>query len=268
MAFADKEYSIASAEPFELYDFVRGTWNMYLTTRPTQFWVSDAQIYEPAPIEHDKLRKGDNIKKDTIALTVPRGHNLAAQFINVAPEETTSVTIRRLHRGLTFSDARVIWKGRVIGAEPRGEKVEIACESIYTSMRRYGLRLRAELICQHTLYQAGCGADKPSKRFDDTISAIDGSTLTMSSASGYADGWFSGGVLETDSGDSRFVLSHTGNTIKLTRPLTELEAGMEVALYPGCDRIMDTCENKFSNLDNYLGFPWIPDANPFQVSIK
>jgi len=268
MAYADKENSVADAEPFELYDFVRGTWTMYLTSRNTEFYVNDTQIYQPAPIYHEKIRKGENIKKDSITLTVPRGHDLAAQFINAAPEDTTSVTIRRLHRGLSFSEAVVVWKGRVVGAEPQGEKVEITCESIYTSMRRYGLRLRAELICQHTLYSSECGADQPSKRFDDTISAIDGSTLTMSSTSGYADGWFSGGILETNDGDSRFILSHISNTIKLSRPLVSLSAGVSVALYPGCDRTMDTCKNKFNNLDNYLGFPWIPDSNPFQVSIK
>lgn len=267
MAFADKEYSIASGEPFELYDFVRGTWSLYLTTKATEFYVSDNQIYQPAPIKRGKIRHGENIKKDSITLTVPRGHALAAQFIPVVPERSTSVTVRTLHRGLDISESLVIWKGRVVGAEPRGEMADIVCESIYTSMRRVGPRLRAELICQHSLYSEHCKADKPSMRFDDTISAVDGSTLTMSGTSGYDDGWFSGGILETSDGDSRFITSHSGATITISRPLAALSAGMSVALYPGCDRTMDTCKNKYGNLDNDLSFPFIPETNPYEIAI-
>lgn len=268
MAYADKEYSVADAEPFELYDFIRGTWSMYLTTKAEQFYVNESQIYEPAPISRSKVRQGQELRKDSISLVVPRGHDLAAEFINVAPEETTSVTIRRLHRGLDFSEAVVRWKGRVIGAEPQGEKVEIICESLYTSMRIAGLRTRAELICQHSLYDSGCTVNEADHQVTDTIDSVSGSTVTMTAISGsYADGWFSGGILRTGD-NSRFIVAHAGNTITLSRPLKELEAGLSVDLSPGCDRTMATCRDKFNNILNYLGFPWMPTQNPFQVSIK
>jgi len=268
MAYADKENSVADAEPFELYDFIRGTWAMYLTTRATELYVMDNQIYKPAPISRGKIRHGEELRKDSITLTVPRGHDLAAEFIAAAPEETTSVTIRRLHRGLSFSEAVVRWKGRVMGAEPKGEKVEITCESLYTSMRVAGLRTRAELICQHSLYDSGCGVAETNYQITDIIASVSGSTLTMSSlSSSYVDGWFSGGILRT-SNNSRFITAHAGNTITLSRPLQELVSGQSVALSPGCDRTMGTCMNKYNNILNYLGFPWIPTQNPFQVSIK
>ncbi|MBA2881840.1 putative phage protein (TIGR02218 family) [Desulfosalsimonas propionicica] len=267
MGFTDLAYSVAGGKPYELYDFVRGTWDMYLTTRATELYVSDQQIYRPAPIKRSKIRHGEDLNKDAITLTVPRGHDLAAQFVNIAPERTTSVTIRSMQRGLTIADALVIWKGRVIGAEPRGEVVEISCESVYTSMRRSGLRYKAELICQHALYSADCGANQPAMRVDDTIAGISGTTLTMNATGAYENGWFSGGILEND-GDARFITSHAGNTIVLSRPLAGLALGQAVALYPGCDRTMATCHSKFDNLDNHLGFAWVPGENPFMISIK
>lgn len=264
--YNDKEFSIADAEPFELYDFVHGTWTMYLTTRATEFYVSDNQVYLPTAITRGRINQGEKINKDSITITIPRGHDLAAQFINFPPETSTTVTIRRLHRGLAFTEAIVIWKGRVIGGEPKGETMDIICESIFTSLRRYGLRLRAELICQHTLYSPECGANQPLYRFDNAISAISGTALTMASTSAKADGWFNGGILDYQ-GDTRFILFHAGNTIKISRPMASLKAGITVALYPGCDRTMDICKNKFGNLNNYLGFPWIPSVNPFEVNI-
>ena len=50
--------------------------------------------------------------------------------------------------------------------------------------------------------------------------------------------------------------------------MSSLVAGASVALYPGCDRILSTCINKFGNRANNLSFPWFSKNNPFEVSIK
>ncbi len=266
--FTNLEYSVASGEPFELYDFVRGTWHMYLTTRTTELFVSDNQVYEPAAITRGKIEQGEDPSRDQITITLPRGHDLVAEFINQPPETSTSVTVRRLHRGLAYSDAVVIWKGRIVSCEPKGELVDFECESVYAMMRRYGLRYRCELICQHVLYGAGCGANQPAMRVNETIVGVTNpTTLVMSATSGYANGWFNGGIIARLE-DTRFILSHVGNTLIVSRPLSSLVAGASVALYPGCDRTLSTCINKFGNVLNNLSFPWFPKNNPFVVSIK
>lgn len=269
MAFEDYEYTTESGEPFFLYDFIRGTWSDYIASRATELRVSDSQIYRPVAISHGKIRQGEDIRKDTITITIPRGDSLTAEFINIAPEQSTAVTIRKMHRGMDFADAVVAWKGRVVAGEPKGQKFELSCESVYTAMRRIGLRLRCELICQHALYDEECRANQPDYRVDDDISSMTSATqLEMNTiGSSYDDGWFSGGILDYG-GDSRFVVSHSGNTIVISRPLPGLSAGDTVALYPGCDRTLATCKDKFDNKLNHLGFLWFPEQNPFQVSIK
>jgi hypothetical protein len=42
-----------------------------------------------------------------------------------------------------------------------------------------------------------------------------------------------------------------------------IAVGQAVTLYPGCDHTTTTCDGKFSNLNNYGGFPHIPTKNPF-----
>ncbi len=266
MNFDDKEYSIADAEPFELYDFICGTWMMYLTSRATEFWVSDNQIYQPTPITHSSIRQGKEVKKNNIIITIPRGNELAAQFIHFPPENTMSVTIRRLHQGLLITDAVVAWKGRVISGEPKGETFDLTCESIFTSMRRQGPRLRCELICQHILYGENCKVNKNAMVFEDVIITTNGDILTMSNTASKSDGWFSGGILEYGA-DSRYIISHISNTLRISRPMASLQDGITVKLYPGCDKTRTTCKNKFNNLLNNLSFADFPTKNPFKVGI-
>jgi uncharacterized phage protein (TIGR02218 family) len=265
--FADLEHSVDSAAPFELYQFRRGAnWAVYITTS-AGVYNGGSHSYKPVPIERTKLRQGQDTLKDSITLTIPRSHSLASEFLLFSPEESTSVTIIRQHHGLDFSESVVIWKGRVIGAKGSGEKVEINCESIFTSIKRRGLREKTERICQHALYSSGCGVNQPEYRVDDIISGVSGPVITMQSISGFDDGYFNGGILEHLS-DSRFIIKHVGNTITLSRPMDLLAVQMEVALYPGCNHTWATCILKFNNVINFKGFPWIPARNPFSQSIK
>ncbi len=270
MTFNDKEYSVDEGQPFHLFDFEKGTWLRHLTTRDKEFYVSDSVIYQPASISHGKIRKGEDVKKDSITIRLPRGDSLAGMFLNTPPESRTNVTIMRLHEGLSFSEAVIIWKGRIVSAEPNGQVLDLVCESFLTALRKQGLRYRCELICQHVLYSGECGADGPAKRVDDTIDTMDsGTVLNMTSVvDGYDDGWFSGGIVQGPEGFRRSITGHSGRQITISRPLSSLESGVEVALYPGCDRTLSTCINKFNNKNNFLGFPWLPKANPFTMDLR
>ena len=270
MTFTDKEQSVDDGQPFELYDFVRGTWHAYLTTRPTEFFVNTSRVYKPSAINRDRVRHGEDSLKDSITITLPRGHEIVEHFIHSPSERRTSITIRQLHYGLDFNEAIVIWKGRVVSGAPTGQKVELTCESIFTAMRKQGLRFRCELLCQHVLYSSMCRASQPSMRVDDTISSMPSATVLemTTNTSGYEDGWFSGGIIQGPDGADRYITKHVGSTIYIDRGLDSLAPDVDVALYPGCDRTRNTCRDKFNNLNNFLGFPWIPTANPFQVDLR
>lgn len=268
MAFEDYEYTTDSGEPFYLYDFVRGSWSDYITSKATEFVVTTTnQTYRPVAISHGKVRQGEDVRKDTITITIPRGDNLTSEFINMAPETTTSVTIRKMHRGMSFDDAVVIWKGRVVAGEPKQQQFELSCESVFTAMRRTGIRLRCELICQHALYDSECGVDQAEFETEEEVVTMPSATEIEVDSITQDDGWFSGGILKHGE-DTRFITRHSGDTVIISRPLPGLEEGEKVFLYPGCDRTLDTCKDKFDNKLNFLGFPWFPGSNPFQVSIK
>ena len=79
------------------------------------------------------------------------------------------------------------------------------------------------------------------------------------------DGWFAGGVLtfETgaNAGASMEVKGWTRDPgrIELYLPLGyPIEPGDVFRIHPGCDKRLDTCLDRFANVLNFRGEPYIP----------
>jgi len=96
------------------------------------------------------------------------------------------------------------------------------------------------------------------------------SSLTASGLGSYANGWFSRGKLTFTSGNNngivREVKTHFNTdgivTISLWEPTPfEIEAADTFSITAGCDKLFKTCKSKFSNEDNFRGFPHIPGSN-------
>lgn len=261
--YDDYEDSLELGTPIELYEFSQGVtrWN----------YVSGGNIitrlgseYTPLPVDRNRIKQSTDIFKDSMTIKFPRGNAFASQYLGFAPEEVTSVTILRGHYGDPDEEFIVYWKGRVIGAKATGNEIEIECESIFTSIKRPGLRARFELSCRHTLYQVGCGINRELYEHSGTILSLTGGlNVEVAGAGSEADGYYTGGMIVGPNNGSRFITAHTGSVVTLSRPLPELSTGLTVSIYPGCDHLATTCLSKFSNLDNFGGFPYIPETNPF-----
>jgi uncharacterized phage protein (TIGR02218 family) len=262
MSYESVEASVNSGAPIELYEFIQGT-NEWRYASCDSAIVYNAKTYQPYPISRDRIKQTTDPFKNDLKLVLPRENNFAAQFLGFAPDEITSVTIYRGHAvDLNFI---TYWKGRVIGAEVSGNEVTIDCESIFTSVRRPGLRAVYEYTCRHALYGVACKAAPSAFEVSGTIASIssNGLVLTITAAGSFASGYFTGGMIGQLTGTRRFITNHTGSDITLSRPVQEFGIGLDIKLYPGCDHTKETCNNKFANIANYGGFPWIPIRNPF-----
>ncbi|MEI8032785.1 MAG: DUF2163 domain-containing protein [Chlorobiaceae bacterium] len=115
--------------------------------------------------------------------------------------------------------------------------------------------------CTHTLYDSGCGLDRASWGSGGTAEA--GSTDFIVNWSGATSGYFWNGVVSFTSGLNtglrRTIKNSNGYQLFLayTLPFAVAEGDTFVA-YPGCDHTMSACAVRFSNLDNYRGYPFIP----------
>jgi uncharacterized phage protein (TIGR02218 family) len=89
--------------------------------------------------------------------------------------------------------------------------------------------------------------------------------LEVSDTRANDDGWFNYGALVIESGLNTGRVTEIKNWDATTRVLTvylpisfEIYSGTKVRLYPGCDKRLETCTNKFNNVLNYRGEPFVP----------
>lgn len=266
MTYAAYEASANSGAPVECYEFIQGLNKWYYTSGTSEF-TSLSRVFVPYPIKRDRIKQGEDALKETLTLTFPRGNEFASQFLGFASDIVTIVNVYRMHWTDPDKQLTQYWKGRVAGVKADGNTIQVECESVFTSIKRPGLRAKFELSCRHTLYARGCNVNQESRLFvGKLITVSGGTTLTIQGAYNYANGYFTGGMIVSPDLSSRFITSHTSDVITISRPFNNLEGNVDMKLYPGCDHLRTTCNTKFNNLDNFGGFPWIPVKNPFAMS--
>lgn len=278
MTYAAIEESRQDGSPILLFYFSQGSqeWR-YNNTAIIRTYLSNTWL--PSSIEMGHINQTNQIAKDSVDLIFPRDHEFSQLFFGYPPEEITTVTIFRGHLEDPDDEYILYWKGRVSGIKPEGQKLTLNCEPVFSSLRRPGLRARFQKGCRHALYSSGCGIDKSLHVVAGACTSVSGVNVIVPEAAAYSDGWFTGGMFEMPTGALRYIVNHVGSALELIRPMKNLDVelakagygqnygeyygGLPVNIYPGCDHSRITCNDKFSNVYNYGGFPWIPGKNPF-----
>ncbi len=152
-----------------------------------------------------------------------------------------------------------------------GRVVEIDCGR---SMATFNINSHLELLsqqlprelyqpaCLNTLFDQGCTLSSSSFSVSETVTSATVSVInaTMAQATDY----FTLGTVKFTSGNNsgfkRTIKAYTtGGSITLLVPLPFVPlAGDTFTAVPGCDKKQSTCTNKFSNLVNFRGQPFIP----------
>ena len=225
------------------------------------------QIYTPVPIQRSAINQSKELNRANILLTVTCDFPVIESFIKFPPTQIMTLEIFRRHREDIDNEFATIWNGRVMQVEWKKQRAEITCESAFTSIRRPGIHRHYQATCAHVLYGNQCRANQLSFKDTDTVSGISGNNLTIIIAGTRANGYCAGGFLDVTllSGinEKRMIKSHTGTTVSLMAPIDDLSVGQSVDIFAGCKYNLDDRENKFSNLDNYGGFPFLPPFTPF-----
>jgi uncharacterized phage protein (TIGR02218 family) len=192
-----------------------------------------------------------------------------------------------------YDDAKVeIW--RVNWQSPE-QRVLMRSGSI-GEVKRSGLHFSAEVrgLAHYLqqpkgrLFQYTCDADLGDGRcgFDQNLPAYKGSgsvaaalsarKFTATGLSLFATGWFTRGLVTFTSGAALGqkieVKAHTRegalDVIELWQPARmPLTAGQTFTVTAGCDKHITTCAAKFSNADNFRGFPHMP-GNDFVTRVS
>lgn len=262
MTFRLFDFSTQNAQPVELYEFRQALTVWRYTSGPRPFTLTGIE-YEPVPIVRSNIAQSKEVSGSSLSLKFPRDHVFAAQFLGATPDLVTTLTIFRGHSTDPDKEFQTYWKGRVVAGKANGSEITLECESVFTSLKRMGLRAAYQRTCRHTLYSGACGVSMNNYKAVATVQSVSGSNMTLTITGTFADGYFTGGIAKLPSGATRFILSHTSAGIVLSRPFTEDARGATIELFAGCDHLKATCMTKFNNLLNFGGFPYIPNVNPF-----
>jgi uncharacterized phage protein (TIGR02218 family) len=260
MSLLSREKSKHSSQPEELYEFtINQTYWRHTSADHTV--THDLREFKPIPIRRGKVEQNNDINKASLTVKTTRDNPFVVAFLAGDLGRQASLTVYRRQVGET--DYMVLWKGRVISIVFDGAEAKISCESLFTSLKRQGLRAKYQALCRHALYSAKCRASSALFQVSSIVTGINGSVITVSAAETYGDGWFVGGFVKYGDYIYRSINGHVGANIDLDRAIQGLTTGDTLRLYPGCDHTSTCCRDKFDNLVNFGGFEFIPNVSPF-----
>lgn len=265
MSYGALDTSEQDGQPVLLFLFLQGAYAWYYCTGSSDV-VYDGHTYSHTPILPGSFAKTGDVPKDTLEIQLPVTNPFASSFLVYPPDEVTTVTVRRIHYGDLDGQAVVIWKGRILSHSAAQGTITLACESVFVSLRRSGLRQTYQRLCRHRHGSLGCNVDRDLYSAEYTVTALSGVTVTFSSA---LTEDYTGGTLLASDGTQRMITAVGTNTVTLMRPVKALvdsliahPTGFAVTLFQGCDRSTAMCKDRYGNIGNHGGFPGIPWINP------
>lgn len=266
MTYAIVETSTQDGRPVELYEFVSGATSYRYTSADGDVSYG-GNTYTAVPIARGAVEATSETARLALEITCSRDLTVLDLFSTLPPDQIVAVTLRRLHAG--DGEAITLWMGRILNVTWNNATAEIHCESVFTSLKRTGLRRLYQKPCPHVVYGPGCGLNKASWKATKSVATISGTTLTFSSI-GVADGYYAGGFIEWTSGgvtQRRAIRSQLAGVVEISFQIPSLTAGASVDLYPGCDHTLAACTTKFANWLNFGGMPYFPSKNPFSGTV-
>jgi uncharacterized phage protein (TIGR02218 family) len=151
-------------------------------------------------------------------------------------------------------------------------------QPLITALAKNGLEYNFGNVCQHFLYDSGCTLNLATYSFSATIAQINGDILSASTFSTFPttltavpNGYWTTGFVTRANGDIKYIIAHgtdisvgySTSDIKLLTSFEDLVVGEVITVSAGCNHAFTTCDIKFSNSINFLGFPYSANTNPF-----
>jgi len=189
-----------------------------------------------------------------------------------------------------------IFRGSITGVKIRRGVCDVSCASFFNVFDLSIPKIFVQSYCNNTLGDDFCRVQLQSYKLTvRVVNAVDpwGDTKypmggyfhvedhsTDSFGNQYSDRpehFFQQGECSI-SGEKRYIsdsINHDWGggaqlrVIHLHYPLSSTPtAGDIVTLQPGCNKSPSDCVDKFNNLENFVGFPYIPSVNPYKWGIR
>ena len=275
MTLNQYEKSTDSSRPVELYQFTLGGASTYVSSGEDDI-VVDGVTYSALPVMRDAIKLSDT-ETNALEVKVPSTMDFVRQYIANVPGQEATLVVSRIQRPDTVAmEVVTLYQGYVSSVQfkDQGRIAMLAVSPLRKRAARTGPRCKFSGQCNNTLGDDLCQVElnQPQYRLAaGLVTDITGNVITVQQASGYVDGYFTGGMVSDLAGsEGRMIISHVGQELTLTLPFPtdKVTAGNYVQVTAGCGHTVTDCHDKFDNLANYGGFPFVPDTNPFSNGIE
>lgn len=273
-SFDTLESSLQDSEPIEVYRIGFGATTYRFTSSQSSVTIG-SETFEPIPIQRSEVVQSKEREATNLTVTMPGDEEFPRNYLNIAPGRTATLTVLRVqpNESPTFATQALLFKGTVsaVNYSDDGFTAQLVTRSIEFSKAKNVPRFTFMGMCNNFLYDPFCKVDPASFDALGTCSAGGATTtLTVAAAAGEADGYWTGGYITPTTGvnDFRMILAHSGDQITILLPFATDVTGENVQLFAGCNHILTgDCATKFDNVENFGGFHFVPNKNPFQTGL-
>ena len=268
MTFAAIAQLVSGQRPFFLYAFAKGTTEYLFTNRNFEIsWTIPGvtgTLWAPSTISHDRVPDSTESFRSEFSLQVPLTETFARAFLDGLSYQDLRVTVWKGFLNDPDDELAVVYKGSLISVTPDSRGIiRMSFMTAIANLQRKGLAAVIQRPCRHSLYGRNCGVVRTSFQVTAAVDSVinGGAAITVSEAADQIDGYYAGGVIEFD-GQLEMILQHEGARLDLALTIPLLIVGSTVKISPGCNLTQGICTDRFNNLENFGGFPFIQDT-PF-----
>lgn len=269
MSYEQKDNSVQDGEPVEFYKF-SSPLGTFRYTSDNQPGVCNGELYLvlPGGMERTSIETGSVV--DTIMtmdFTFRATDDLAQLYCYSITPEQLVVEVRRAHRGDDWNtEWEMEWTGIGLDVSGSGPTISIKTGSVIQAKLNGNIAaIYYQRMCNHMLFDERCKVDREDWTVTTTITKVQRQLITVDNDQS-ADGELKTGEIEhMRTGEKRSIYDNVGNIVTIGYPFGDAQEGDEVKLTFGCDhKRLGHCKNRFNNVVNFGGFPFIPVENPFQ----
>lgn len=274
MSFETLETSTDDSEPVEVYEIRAGS-QFFRLAVSQQDETLGALTYTATPgLQREKNQKGSDKRDTDFRIRIPTAHPVAQLFTGQLPGFRVSLRVLRFQRADATQETLEVFFGYIQSAvfEKQGFECVLSARNEIAANRGLVPRRTFASLCSYVLFdQDTCRVDDTNPSFRATglsILTVVGNVLTVQAGlqGTYPDGWMQGGYVEVAGGsDFRSIVSHVGNVLTLTTPLSVPPT--QITVFAGCAHDLVTCGTKFANAINFGGWPFVPTRNIFESGL-
>jgi len=155
----------------------------------------------------------------------------------------------------------VIFEGYVSSVVFEGRTCSVELNPNTEQFLREVPRYKYQSLCNHVLYDSECQVNRLDNDQVGLVTGLTGNTVTLN---GFTGSEFTGGYLQDASGtDFRMIIEQDEDVFTMLLPFSSDVLGTNLTAFKGCAHDVTTCRDKFNNVNNFGGFPFVPTKNPF-----